>query len=179
MPNSPSDERPGRLSRRRFFNSVAAGATETALIGATALTEVQAATQEAPDGETVKVVLKVNGQSHTLLVEPRWTLLHVLRDRLGFTGTKQGCERGECGACTVLIDGVTRNSCMVLALEAADRQITTVEGLMHGQQLGPVQQAFWEEDAYQCGFCTPGQICSVEGLLRKWRIPRSSRSAKA
>ena len=113
----------------------------------------------------------MNGQTHTVLAEPRWTLLHVLRDELGFTGTKPGCERGECGACTVLIDGVARYSCMTLAVEAADRQITTVEGLMHGDELGAVQQAFLEEDAFQCGFCTPGQLVNVEALLRKTPDP--------
>ena len=142
-----------------------AGATEAALIGTAIDTTVQAGGLEAVEGESVKVVLQVNGETHTFLAEPRWTLLHVLRDRLGFTGTKQGCERGECGACTVLIDGVARNACMTLAVEAAGRQITTMEGLMHGEELGPVQQAFLEEDAYQCGYCTPGQMVNVEGLL--------------
>jgi xanthine dehydrogenase YagT iron-sulfur-binding subunit len=93
--------------------------------------------------------------------------LHVLRDRLSLTGTKPGCERGECGACTVLIDGVARYSCLTLAVEAAGTQITTLEGLLCGEELGPVQQAFLEEDAFQCGYCTPGQIMNVEGLLRK------------
>jgi xanthine dehydrogenase YagT iron-sulfur-binding subunit len=105
------------------------------------------------------------------MVEPRWTLLNVLRDRLGLTGAKTGCERGECGACTVLIDGLARYSCMTLALEAAGAQITTVEGLLRGEELGPVQQAFVEEDAFQCGYCTPGQIVSVEGLLRRTPEP--------
>jgi len=91
----------------------------------------------------------------------------VLREVLGLTGTKIGCERGECGACTVLIDGKARYSCMTLAVEADGREITTVEGLLEGEKPGPVQQAFMEEDAFQCGFCTPGQIMAVEGLLRK------------
>jgi xanthine dehydrogenase YagT iron-sulfur-binding subunit len=90
---------------------------------------------------------------------------------LGLTGTKSGCERGECGACTVLIDGVARYSCLTLAVEAAGTQVTTVEGLMRGGQLGPVQQAFLEEDGYQCGYCTPGQMMNVEGLLRKTPDP--------
>jgi xanthine dehydrogenase YagT iron-sulfur-binding subunit len=90
---------------------------------------------------------------------------------LGLTGTKSGCERGECGACTVLIDGVARYSCLTLALEAVGAEITTVEGLMHGEQLGPVQQAFVEEDALQCGYCTPGQVVSVEALLRRTPQP--------
>jgi xanthine dehydrogenase YagT iron-sulfur-binding subunit len=126
---------------------------------------------EAGAGELVKVALDVNGQTYSLMVEPRWSLLHVLRDRLGLTGTKQGCERGECGACTVLIDGVARYSCLTLALEAAGTQVTTLEGLMRGGQLGPVQQAFMEEDALQCGYCTPGQVVNIEGLLRKTPDP--------
>ena len=160
------------LSRRRFFNSVAVGATEAAVL--TAIPEkaaAQRASLEAGAGELVKVALTVNGQPHTLMVEPRWSLQHVLRDRLGLTGTKSGCDRGECGACTVLIDGVARYSCMTLAVEAAGTQVTTVEGLMRGGQLGPVQQAFLEEDGYQCGYCTPGQMMNVEGLLRKTPDP--------
>jgi xanthine dehydrogenase YagT iron-sulfur-binding subunit len=94
-------------------------------------------------------------------------LLHVLREELGFTGTKEGCERGECGACTVLIDNIPRYACMTLAVEAEGKEITTLEGLMHGEKLGAVQQAFVEHDALQCGYCTPGQIMAVEGLLRK------------
>jgi len=164
-------ERRNALSRRRFFSSVAGGATEAALLGAAATAEVRAETQEAPGAEAVKLVLHVNGQAHALLAEPRWTLLHVLREQLGFTGTKAGCERGECGACTVLIDGVARYACMTLAVEAGGHQITTVEGLMQGEELGAVQQAFLEEDAYQCGFCTPGQVVNIEALLRKTPDP--------
>jgi xanthine dehydrogenase YagT iron-sulfur-binding subunit len=159
------------FSRRGFFGSVAAGATEAALVGAAIETTAKAGGMEALEGESVKVALRVNGQPHTVMAEPRWTLLHVLRDQLGFTGTKQGCERGECGACTVLIDGVARNACMTLAVEAAGKEITTVEGLMNGAELGPVQQAFLEEDGYQCGFCTSGQMVSAEALLRKTSDP--------
>ena len=155
------------LSRRRFFNSVAVGAAETALLTIPG----QANAQEIVEGDLVKVVLNVNGETHTVMAEPRWTLLHVLRDRLGLTGTKPGCERGECGACTVLIDGVARYSCLTLALEAAGKQVTTIEGLMRGTELGPVQVAFRDEDAYQCGYCTPGQMMNVEGLLRKTPDP--------
>jgi len=155
------------LSRRRFFNSVAVGAAETALLTIPG----QANAQEIVEGDLVKVVLNVNGETHTVMVEPRWTLLHVLRDRLGLTGTKPGCERGECGACTVLIDGVARYSCLTLALESAGKQVTTIEGLMRGTELGSVQQAFRDEDGYQCGYCTPGQVMNVEGLLRKTPDP--------
>jgi xanthine dehydrogenase YagT iron-sulfur-binding subunit len=112
------------------------------------------------------VALRINGRVHRLLVEPRWTLLYVLRERLGLTGTKVGCERGECGSCTVLIDGTARYACMTLAVEAEEAEITTLEGLMQGEELGPTQRAFVEEDAFQCGYCTPGQIVAAEGLLR-------------
>src|ERR1035438_5503138 len=151
------------FSRRHFFSSVAVGATETALL----TLSPKADAQEIEEGNLVKLALTVNGQTHTLMVEPRWTLLQVLRERLELTGTKQGCERGECGACTVLIGGVARYACMTLALEAAGMQITTLEGLMKGTELGPVQQAFRDEDAYQCGYCSPGQMMNAEGLLRK------------
>jgi xanthine dehydrogenase YagT iron-sulfur-binding subunit len=94
-------------------------------------------------------------------------LLYVLRDVLGLTGTKIGCERGECGACTVLVNDKPRYACMMLAVESEGIEITTLEGLLDGEKLGAVQQAFVDEDAFQCGFCTPGQIMSVEGLLRE------------
>jgi len=115
----------------------------------------------------VKLTLRVNGRSHRLLVEPRWSLLFVLREKIGLTGTKVGCERGECGACTVLINGVPRYACLTLALEAEGEDITTVEGLMEGEELGPVQQAFLENDAFQCGYCTPGMILSAKALLTR------------
>ena len=167
----PEERRRSDLSRRRFFDSVALGATEAAILTIPGEAAPQRAALEAGAGELVKVALDVNGQTYSLMVEPRWSLLHVLRDRLGLTGTKQGCERGECGACTVLIDGVARYSCLTLALEAAGTQVTTLEGLMRGGQLGPVQQAFMEEDALQCGYCTPGQVVNIEGLLRKTPDP--------
>jgi xanthine dehydrogenase YagT iron-sulfur-binding subunit len=162
---------PTGLSRRRFFGSVASGAAEAAILTLPGEMAAQSVTGQAADGDMVPAVLNINGQTHSLSVEPRWTLQHVLHDHLGLTGTKPGCERGECGACTVLIDGIARYSCLTLALEAVGTEITTVEGLMHGEQLGPVQQAFVEEDAMQCGFCTSGQVVSVEALLRKTPQP--------
>ena len=114
-----------------------------------------------------------------MLVEARWSLLYVLRDRLGLTGTKVGCERGECGACTVLIDGKARYACMTLAVEADGHEITTVEGLMKGEELGTTQQAFAEEDAFQCGYCTPGQVMAAESLLRANPSPTSTKSGRA
>jgi xanthine dehydrogenase YagT iron-sulfur-binding subunit len=165
---------PAGLSRRNFFGSVASGAAEAAIL--TLPVEAsqpasQPAAGPAADSGMVSAVLHVNGQTHSLSVEPRWTLQHALHDRLGLNGTKSGCERGECGACTVLIDGIARYSCLTLALEAVGTEITTIEGLMHGEKLGPVQQAFVEEDAMQCGYCTPGQVVSVEALLRKTPQP--------
>ncbi len=122
--------------------------------------------ESAETGEKIRVSLLVNGQRRRLLVEPRWSLLFVLREKMGLTGTKVGCERGECGACTVLIDGQPRYSCITLAVEAEGKEITTLEGLMDGEELGPVQKAFIEHDAFQCGYCTPGQVMAAEGLLR-------------
>jgi xanthine dehydrogenase YagT iron-sulfur-binding subunit len=119
-----------------------------------------------PAGQLTRATLEVNGVKHTLLLEPRWSLLFVLRERLGLTAAKTGCERGECGACTVLIDDQPRYACMTLALAAQGQRVTTLEGLMQGEELGTVQRAFVEQDAYQCGYCTPGQIVAVEGLLR-------------
>jgi xanthine dehydrogenase YagT iron-sulfur-binding subunit len=158
-----------KLSRRRFVSSVGTGAAGAAILPVPAEAGQPAAT--APGVDAVKAVLNVNGRVHTLSVEPRWTLQYVLRDQLGLMGTKAACERGECGSCTVLIDGVARYACLTLAVEASGAQITTVEGLMKGEELGPVQQAFVEEDAFQCGFCTSGQVMSVEALLRKTPQP--------
>jgi xanthine dehydrogenase YagT iron-sulfur-binding subunit len=150
------------LSRRGFIATLGTGAVAAA--AAAGATAAPAVIPEA--AEMVKVTLSINGRKERLLVEPRWSLLFVVRDQLGLTGTKVGCERGECGACTVLIDGKPRYACMTLALEAEGKEITTLEGLMSGEVLGPVQQAFAEQDAFQCGYCTPGQIMAVEGLLR-------------
>jgi len=157
----------GGVSRRGFITSVGSGAIGVA--AASALVQgaaPQAQAEAVKAGDVSPVALTVNGRTHKLLVEARWSLLHVLRDHLGLTGTKVGCERGECGACTVLIDGKARYACMTLAVEADGHDITTVEGLMSGEELGPTQRAFAEEDAFQCGYCTPGQVMAAEGLLR-------------
>ncbi len=127
--------------------------------------------QVLPAASMVKVRLKINGNRYEVLAEPRWSLLYVLREIIGQTGTKLGCDRGECGACTVLIDDLPRYACLTLAVEVENREITTVEGLMNGEELGPVQTAFAENDAFQCGYCTPGQVMAVEGLLRKVESP--------
>lgn len=158
------------LTRRGFLTTM--GVTAVSLAVADKLNATPAAEAEMTErGEMTKITLTINGRSYRLLVEPRWSLLYVLREGLGLTGTKVGCERGECGACTVLIDDVPRYACMTLAVEVEGAKITTLEGLMKGDELGPVQQAFAEHDAFQCGYCTPGQIMSVEGLLRKKPMP--------
>ncbi len=119
------------------------------------------------------ITVTVNGSVERLEVPSNMTLLQMLRDRLALTGTKNGCEAGECGACTVLLDGEPVNSCLVLAVEADGHQVLTVEGLAAGGQLSPLQQAFIEHNAVQCGFCTPGMLMSATALLQ--RNPNPSR----
>ena len=119
--------------------------------------------------EPVDVMLQVNGRAYPLKVEPRVTLLDALRERLGLTGSKKGCDQGQCGACTVLVDGRRVNACLTLAVATEGKQVTTVEGLARGGRLHPVQQAFIDNDAFQCGYCTPGQICSAVGLIAEGR----------
>lgn len=111
------------------------------------------------------ITLTVNGATHEVAVEPQQSLLQVLREALHFTGTKEGCSEGECGACTVILDGQTVDSCLIFGLEANGRDIMTIEGLAQGDQLHPVQKAFAEYGAVQCGFCTPGMILAAKALL--------------
>jgi xanthine dehydrogenase YagT iron-sulfur-binding subunit len=113
----------------------------------------------------VAVQLTVNGTQHTLDLDPRSSLLDVLREHLDLTGTKKGCDHGQCGACTVLIDGRRVNACLTLAVMKDGAHVTTIEGLAKDGTLDPLQQAFIEHDAFQCGYCTPGQICSAAGLI--------------
>ena len=113
----------------------------------------------------VSVTLTVNGTRHALTLDPRSSLLDVLRDRLDLTGTKKGCDHGQCGACTVLIDGRRIVSCLTLAVLTDGARVTTVEGLAKDGTLHPLQQAFIDHDAFQCGYCTPGQLCSAAGLI--------------
>ena len=115
----------------------------------------------------IPVHLDINGQHHDLQLEPRVTLLDALRDRLGLTGTKKGCDHGQCGACTVHIDGERVLACLTLAAQAEGRTITTIEGLAREGELHPVQAAFLEQDAFQCGYCTPGQIMSAVACIRE------------
>ncbi|MCU0305128.1 MAG: (2Fe-2S)-binding protein [Thermoanaerobaculales bacterium] len=160
----PADHAAGSgVTRRGFLGSVGAGAVAAATGAAS---RAEAVPEITDPEEMVAVALTINGRRHRLLVEPRWTLLFVLRERLCLTGSKAGCERGECGSCTVLVDDEPRYACLTLAVEAEGREITTVEGLLVGEELGDVQRAFAEHDAFQCGYCTPGQVVAAEGLLR-------------
>lgn len=111
------------------------------------------------------ITLKVNGKAHDLEVDHRWTLLRVLRDSLDLTGAKRGCDRGECGACTVLLDGKTAYSCQMLVMQVGRQEVTTIEALGDVESLHPIQQAFYENDGGQCGFCTPGFVMSTKALL--------------
>ncbi len=109
--------------------------------------------------------LRVNGVEHELTIDTRTSLLDLLRERLDLTGAKKGCDHGQCGACTILIDGRRANGCLALAVAHDGAEITTVEGLADGDELHPLQQAFIEHDGFQCGYCTPGQLCSAAGML--------------
>jgi xanthine dehydrogenase YagT iron-sulfur-binding subunit len=122
--------------------------------------------------EKIGLILKINRVQHQLNIEPRVTLLDALREYLGLTGTKKGCDRGECGACTVLVDGKRINSCLTLAVMQMGKSIITIEGLAENEQLHPIQKAFIEHDAFQCGYCTSGQIVSAVGLLAEMQ-PKS------
>ena len=117
----------------------------------------------------IPCTLYVNGQQHQLRIDPRTSLLDALREHLGLTGSKKGCNQGACGACTVLADGQRINSCLALAMQYEGVNITTVEGLANGPELSALQQAFIEHDGFQCGYCTPGQLCSATAMLQEFR----------
>lgn len=119
-----------------------------------------------------QIRLKINGLEYEIAIRPHWTLLTVLREELGLTGTKKGCDKGECGACTIIMNGEAILSCMTLAIQAQEKNILTIEGLSQGKKLDPIQDAFVKYGAIQCGFCTPGMIMTSRALLNK--IPRPS-----
>jgi xanthine dehydrogenase YagT iron-sulfur-binding subunit len=155
------------LSRRTFVKSAGALGVGVAA-GLPQLAAEQAsveATATAP--KRADVALRVNGQATWLTLDTRTTLLDALREHLHLTGSKKGCDHGQCGACTVLVDGRRVNSCLTLAVSVAGSEITTIEGLAKGDELSSVQQAFADHDGFQCGYCTPGQICSATALLEE------------
>ncbi|MGA2463496.1 MAG: (2Fe-2S)-binding protein [Thermodesulfobacteriota bacterium] len=128
---------------------------------------------------TLPIELKINGETLQVEIEPHESLVDVLRDRLNLTGTKKSCNLGNCGSCTVLLDGEPVNSCLVLALDARGKEIATIEGLARGEDLHPLQTAFVEEGAIQCGFCTPGMIMAAKGLLGRNPNPKEEEIREA
>ncbi|MET9561756.1 (2Fe-2S)-binding protein [Streptomyces tauricus] len=168
---SPPTRPPSAPSRRTFIatttaagGAIAAGGPVTgpALLGV----EEAAAAEASPSS---RVALTVNGERHTVTVDNRTSLLDLLREHLGLTGSKKGCNAGACGACTVLVDGRRVNSCLTLAVRLDGAEVTTIEGLARGERLRPLQQAFIDQDAFQCGYCTPGQIMSGVGCIQEGR----------
>lgn len=168
----PKDDQPKKaelfnVSRRDFLKSATVGSLVTAVAGAS---ESEAQTSGPPvigPGE-VPIQLLVNGKRIDMRVEPRVTLLDALRMRADLTGNKRGCDRGACGACTMIVDGRTVYSCSTLAIEVQGKRIRTVDGLADGNKLHPVQQAFCDADALMCGFCTPGFVMATVGVLEKY-----------
>jgi xanthine dehydrogenase YagT iron-sulfur-binding subunit len=178
----PDDYR--NITRREFV--VSAGAMAGAMaFGVPWLNPDSTAAEFRPDDDAprgsaaaVKTTLIVNGKPHQLTLDPRVTLLDALRESIGLTGTKKGCDHGQCGACTVLANGRRINSCLALAVVHDRNEITTIEGLAHGDELHPVQSAFLECDGFQCGYCTSGQICSAVALLAEAKAGSASFATK-
>ena len=160
---TPQPEQDGRRSFIKQAGGLLGLALAPPLIG-----QAERLTAMAKKVEGVSEMrLKVNGTVRTIQAEPRVTLLDALRERLDLTGTKKGCDQGQCGACTVLVDGKRVNSCLTLAVMAQGKEITTVEGLARGEELHPLQQAFIDHDGFQCGYCTPGQLMSGVACLKE------------
>jgi xanthine dehydrogenase YagT iron-sulfur-binding subunit len=161
------------ISRRHVLATAAAAGVGVAiapLLSGCASSAVQSASGSSPAPSDGRTHLNINDKNYSLDIEPRVTLLDALREHAGLTGTKKGCDHGQCGACTVLIDGRRVNSCLTLAIAVQGQKIITVEGLADGENLHPVQSAFIEHDAFQCGYCTPGQICSAVGLIHEGHV---------
>jgi xanthine dehydrogenase YagT iron-sulfur-binding subunit len=156
----------GGFTRRGLIKGLATTAVASAAAGASVLAEERAKSDAAATGG-LPVSVTLNGVLKKGVFEPRTTLAEALRDAWGLTGTKVGCDRGACGACTVLLDGLAVNSCLTLVHDADGRKVTTIEGLGSPEAMSPIQKAFVETDALQCGFCTPGMVVSCAGLLAK------------
>ncbi len=164
------DDRPRAAPTRRHFLQSAGAIAGTPLIAGQAAAATEAAEAPTlPAAAPASLSLRVNGQVHVLRIEPRVTLLDALRDNLGLTGTKKGCDRGQCGACTVLVNGRRINACLSLAMQHDGDEVTTIEGLGQPGRLHPMQAEFVAQDAFQCGYCTPGQVCSAVALLDEAR----------
>ena len=173
-PHTEQERSAWELSRRAFLQSASLLGAGVAS-GVAAVADAQTTQQiRSAQAITQSVTLKINGESHTLTLDTRTSLLDALREHLQLTGSKKGCDHGQCGACTVLLNGRRVNSCLLLAASADGDEITTIEGLAKGDDLSPVQQAFLEHDGYQCGYCTPGQICSATALLDEMKRGEAS-----
>ncbi len=167
-PEKPNESLLPDVSRREFLATVGVGVASAAVLPTElAAAPIDGSSHEVTEGslERVPITLQVNGNQYALAVEPRWTLATVLRRELGLTGTKVVCDRGECGGCTVVRNGQLIYSCMTLAVECDQASIETVEGVASAGTLHPVQRAFIEHDAMQCGYCTPGMVMSVKHFL--------------
>jgi xanthine dehydrogenase YagT iron-sulfur-binding subunit len=175
MSPTPPDDSPPSPARRGFLQSALAAAAATKAPAALAEAVARPAdASPAAQAPPRPVQLNINGKDYQLNLEPRVTLLDALREYIGMTGSKKGCDRGQCGACTVLVDGRRINACLTLAVMHEGDKITTIEGIAHGDQLSPLQAAFIEHDAFQCGYCTPGQICSATACIDELRAGTAS-----
>jgi xanthine dehydrogenase YagT iron-sulfur-binding subunit len=159
-----SPDRPLGVTRRRMLE-VGAVASAFSFVGDPRLAQADTLSDAEVSPNLATVGLQINGRAHTLTLDPRTTLLDALREHLGLTGTKKGCDQGQCGACTVIVNGQRINSCLTLAVMHAGDEVTTIEGLANDDGLHPTQAAFVRRDALQCGYCTPGQICSAVAVL--------------
>ena len=171
------DDQGGSVSRRDFFKTVGVGSLATSVLSA-AEAEAQATAPRAVGPGEVPVRLTINGRAHTVTVEPRVTLLDAVRNRLDYTGTKRVCDRGSCGACTMIVDGRAIYACSTLAIDSQGKNVRTVEGLAQGTVLHPVQQAFCDTDGLMCGFCTPGFVMAAVALLEKIPNPTPEQARK-
>jgi xanthine dehydrogenase YagT iron-sulfur-binding subunit len=163
------DEKNTPRTTRRALLQAGAAAGLLLTTGARALARPEVAPPIAAPVDAASFRLLVNGSDYELAIDARTTLLDALREHLGLTGTKKGCDHGQCGACTVLVNGRRINACLTLAVMHEGDDVVTIEGLANGETLHPLQQAFIERDAFQCGYCTPGQICSAVGMLAEVR----------
>ncbi len=171
MDKGQTKKKAGGVSRRDFIKGMGTGALGTAVLAPLHGQTIQTRKGRVPVYEKKTISLTVNGKATSLAVETNETLLDVLRDKLDLTGAKKVCDRGECGGCTVLLDGVPVYACMFLAVRADGKAVTTVEGLAEGDKLHAVQEAFIEKDGYQCGFCTPGFLMTTSAFLAKNPAP--------
>ncbi len=179
-PADPSEDHALAVSRRSFMKGAGLTMAAVSIAGPAGASQTQ---QKAPPlrvvgPNAVAVNLQINGKSQKVEVEPGATLLNTIRDRVGLTGSKRVCDRGSCGACTMLVDGEPINSCSYLAVDAENKSITTVEGFAKGDELSKLQAAFVECDALQCGFCTPGMVVACEALIQKNSKPSRSEVAQ-